>query len=53
MQIDTVVSDDELFAKPYAYTRIYERTPLPIQEPSCASKNRDNDREVDLTPPAP
>jgi hypothetical protein len=53
LQIDTVVSDDELFTKPYAYSRTYQRTPLPIQEPSCASKNRDNDREVDLTPPAP
>lgn len=53
LQIDTVVSDDELFTKPYAYTRTYERSRLPIQEPSCASHNRDNDRTVDLTPPPP
>jgi hypothetical protein len=53
LQIDTVVSDDELFTKPYVYTRIYQRSPLPISEPSCASRNRDNDSTVDLTPPAP
>jgi hypothetical protein len=52
LQIDTVVSDDELFTKPYAYTRIYQRSPLPIPEPSCASRNRDNDSTVDLTPPS-
>jgi hypothetical protein len=51
LQIDTVVSDEELFSKPYAYTRSYERLPLAMGDPSCASTNRDTDRSVDLTPP--
>jgi hypothetical protein len=53
LQIDAVVSDEELFTEPYAFTRTYVRSALPISEPGCASNNRDTDTSVDLTPPPP
>jgi hypothetical protein len=51
LQIDTVVTDAELFTKPYVYARTYQRTPLPVTDPSCSQSNRDNDIDVDLTVP--
>jgi hypothetical protein len=53
LQIDTVLSDDELLTKPYTYMRTYKRSTLPMSEPGCSSRNRDNDNAVDLTPPPP
>lgn len=52
LQIDTVVADAELFTRPYVYSRSYERTPLPFTDSSCTQNNRDDDVDVDLTPPA-
>jgi hypothetical protein len=51
MQIDSTLTDPEIFAKPYIYTRIYRRSPLPLIESSCAAGNRDTGESVDLTPP--
>jgi len=53
LQIDTVVSDEELFSEPYAFSRTFVRSPLPMSEPGCAYNNRDSDTAVDLTPPPP
>jgi hypothetical protein len=51
LQIDTTILDDELFTGPYLYSRVYQRTPLPMTYPSCTQSNRDNDVTMDLTPP--
>jgi hypothetical protein len=51
MQIDSTLTDPEIFAKPYVYTRIYRRSPIPLIESSCAAGNRDTGESVDLTPP--
>jgi hypothetical protein len=51
IQIDSVLTDPEIFAKPYVYTRIYRRSPLPLIESSCTAGNRDTGESVDLTPP--
>lgn len=51
LQIDTVVTDDSLFTRPYTYTRVYGRSGLEMGDPACAQNNRDNDRTLNLTPP--
>lgn len=51
IQIDSVLSDPEIFAEPYAYTRKYSRSPIPMDEPGCKDGNRDDGETVDLTPP--
>lgn len=51
IQIDSVLSDPDIFAKPYAYTRKYSRSPIPMEEPGCTAGNRDTGESVDLTPP--
>lgn len=52
IEIDSVLSDPEIFAKPYAYTRKYIRSPIPMDEPGCSANNRDSGEHVDLTPPS-
>jgi hypothetical protein len=52
IQIDNVISDPAIFASPYAYSREYQRTELPLTEPVCAQNNRDTGTDIDLTPPA-
>jgi hypothetical protein len=51
IEIANVLTDPEIFSKPYVYTRIYRRSPLPLIESSCAAGNRDTGESVDLTPP--
>jgi hypothetical protein len=51
LQFDNVLSDPEIFVKPWQVTREYKRSPLPMTEPSCVHNNRDNGTEIDLTPP--
>jgi hypothetical protein len=57
LQIDTVMTDPDIFTKPYAYTRLYKHsTSAPIEYYPCAEGNRDvmvNGAQtgVDLTPP--
>jgi hypothetical protein len=51
MQIDSVLTDPEIFAIPYRYSRYYRRSPIPLIETSCSAGNRDTGESVDLTPP--
>lgn len=51
LQIDSVMTDPEIFAKPYVYTRGYVRSPLQMEEPQCRYVNHDTGESVDLTPP--
>jgi hypothetical protein len=57
LQIDTVITDPEIFTQPYAYTRYYKHsTQPPFEYYPCNDANRDLTTEgrqtgVDLTPP--
>ncbi|MGC3980150.1 MAG: hypothetical protein QM808_02715 [Steroidobacteraceae bacterium] len=51
MQIDTTMYNDTMFTKPYQYTRLLTVAPLGMQQAFCTENNRDNNVEVDLTPP--
>lgn len=51
MQIDTTVYNNEMFTKPYQYTRLLTYSPTGMQQAFCTENNRDNNIEVDLTPP--
>jgi hypothetical protein len=50
IQIDTVLTDPEIFTKPFAYTRLYQRSSLPMPE-TVLCNTRDNGVTLDLTPP--
>lgn len=52
LRVDTTLTDDELFTAPYQYTRTYSRSPLPMVNASCLANNRDDDQQLNLTPPA-
>jgi hypothetical protein len=52
IQIDTVVTDPELFTRPYSYTWAYSNFGAVDDFPGgCARNNRDNGTDIDLTPP--
>ncbi len=51
IHIDSTLTDPEIFTSPYAYSREYQRSALPLTEPMCAQNNRDNGVTIDLTPP--
>jgi hypothetical protein len=51
LQIDSEMTDPEIFARPYRYTRINRRQTLPLTETSCVENNRDDGTTMDLTPP--
>jgi hypothetical protein len=51
IEIDSTLDDPAIFTKPYTYTRVYERSALPLNEPGCAQYSRDNGETIDLTPP--
>lgn len=51
IQVDSVMTDPEIFAKPYVYTRVYEHVPIEMDEPQCHYANHDTGDSVDLTPP--
>jgi hypothetical protein len=50
IQIDTVLTDPEIFTRPFAYTRLYQRSSLPMPE-TVLCNTRDNGVTLDLTPP--
>jgi hypothetical protein len=58
LQIDTVMTDPEIFTQPWVYTRLYKRSTLPAMEYyPCTEGSRDimvngGPTDVDLTPPA-
>lgn len=51
IEIDSTMTDPEIFTQPYIYKRRYDRSPLSMSEPACAQNNRDAGDSVDLTPP--
>jgi len=51
LEVDSVLTDPEIFARPYVYKRLYEQSPIPITEEECLAGNRDTGTSVDLTPP--
>lgn len=51
LQIDSEMTDPEIFVKPYVYTRVYARSKLLMEEPQCHYNNHDTGESVDLTPP--
>jgi hypothetical protein len=51
LQIDSEMTDPEIFARPYKYTRINRRQTLLLTETSCVENNRDDGTTMDLTPP--
>jgi hypothetical protein len=51
MQIDSVISDPEIFARPYESTSTYQKSPWEMPEAGCSISNRDTGTSVDLTPP--
>lgn len=53
MEIDSSLTDPEIFSAPYVFKRVYSRSSLPLNEPACAQNNRDNGVTIDLTPPPP
>ena len=50
IEIDTVLTDPRIFTQPYSYTRLYERSALPMPE-TLLCNTRDNGEKIDLTPP--
>lgn len=51
LRIDSVLTDPAIFARPYQYTRVYERSTLLMEEPQCRYANHDTGESIDLTPP--
>jgi hypothetical protein len=51
MQIASVMDDPQIFTKPYAVTRVYERVNDPMAEPQCSQTTHDSGTEINLTPP--
>jgi hypothetical protein len=51
LQIDSALTDPAIFASPYRYTRVYEHSPLQMEEPQCRYANHDTGESLDLTPP--
>ncbi|MGC3979953.1 MAG: hypothetical protein QM808_01695 [Steroidobacteraceae bacterium] len=51
MQIDTVIEDADLLAKPWSYSRSYKRSPSEMTEFICTQSSESNSSEYDLTPP--
>lgn len=50
LQIDTVVVNPKMLEEPFRYSRTYEQVHQ-IQDALCQENNRDNNGQVDLTPP--
>jgi len=50
MRIDFVVTNPKVFTEPFRYTRSYDRQDV-MEEALCQENNRDNNGQVDLTPP--
>jgi hypothetical protein len=53
-QIDSLISDSEIFTEPYQATRLYERVDYRLPEPQCAQTSRylgGSEELLDLRPP--
>jgi hypothetical protein len=50
IEIDVVLTDPQIFTRPYAYTRLNQRSMLPMPE-TVLCNTRDNGVTIDLTPP--
>jgi hypothetical protein len=50
IEIDSVLTDPQIFTRPYSYTRLYQRSTLPMPE-AVLCNTRDNGVTLDLTPP--
>lgn len=50
-QIEFTVTDEDLLSRPWVFTRTYKHSTYPLMEFVCTQNNRDNNKEVDLTPP--
>jgi hypothetical protein len=53
LQIDSEISDPEIYTTPYKATRIYDRVDYPLPEPQCSQTSRTSGTDYDLTPPPP
>lgn len=51
LQIDTEVTDPEIFSEPYRYTRRYPNVGEANFVVGCTRNNRDTDDHINLTPP--
>jgi hypothetical protein len=51
MQIDTTITDEDLLAKPWSYSRSYKRSNAPMAEFICTQGAQSSSTEYDLTPP--
>jgi hypothetical protein len=51
MEIDSVLTDPDIFTQPYVTKYLYELSDIPITEEECLAGNRDTGTSVDLTPP--
>ena len=51
MQIDTTVTDPDLFTRPDRYTRTYKASKAGMVEYYCTQNNRDTNLDVNLSPP--
>lgn len=52
IQIDSEISDPEIYTKPYRSTRTLERIDYDLPEPQCAQTSRGSGEDANLTPPA-
>jgi hypothetical protein len=50
LEIDAVLTDPQIFTRPYSFTRSYKRSTLPIPE-TVLCNSRENGVTIDLTPP--
>ena len=51
MEIDSVLTDPDVYTQPYVTKYLYELSDIPITEEQCLAGNRDTGTSVDLTPP--
>ncbi len=51
MQIDTTVTDPDMFTRPDHYTRTYKASKAGMVEYYCTQNNRDTNLDVNLSPP--
>ena len=50
LEIDTIVTNPKVFKEPFRYVRTFDRQ-AQLEEALCDENNRDNNGQVDLTPP--
>lgn len=52
LRIDTVVTNPDMFARPFVYFSTFDKSKDEMREFYCAQNNRDTSARLDLTPPA-